>query len=59
MPFWIAAIIALALAGLATPSLQRLHGMALPDPATLALLSAAFALAALVLRSRGRRRVTD
>jgi hypothetical protein len=59
MPFWIASAIALVLAALATPSLQRVHGMDLLDPSMLALIAAAFAIAGLMLRSRSRNHMVD
>ncbi len=58
MGFWISSIIALVLAGLAAPPVALLHGMALPAPEILLLLSAAFAAAGLMSRGK-RNRVSD
>ena len=58
MGFWISAIIALLLAGLATPPVAQLHSMKLPAPEVLALLAMAFAVAGLLSRSK-RSRVSN
>lgn len=55
MGFWMSAIIALLLAGLALPPVAQLHGMALPAPEILMLLAAAFAAAGLLSRTKGGR----
>jgi hypothetical protein len=59
MGFWIAAIIAILLAGLATPAIAPMHGMPLPDPAITVTIAAIFAAAGLLLGSRRRCRVID
>jgi hypothetical protein len=59
MGFWISAVIALILAGLASPAVAERFEMGLPEPDILLLLAAAFAVAGFITRGKRGNRVTD
>ncbi len=59
MGFWISALIALVLAGLASPLVAEHYAMGLPDPEFLLLLAATFAVAGFISRGRRGSRVSD